>query len=80
MTGLPAQTIGLHRKGTIREGFSADLVLFDLEQVNDPATFLKPHQYAEGTKYVFVNGIMAVSEGVFNSAYAGRVLLTTDLH
>ncbi|MCK5820991.1 MAG: amidohydrolase family protein [Bacteroidales bacterium] len=77
MTGLPAKTLGLERKGIIKEGYSADLVLFDLDSVNDPATFLKPHQYAEGIDFVWVNGELAVNNGEFESVFAGKVLLAT---
>lgn len=77
MTGLPAKALGLKRKGLIREGFSADLVLFDLDSVNDPATFLNPHQYAEGFDFVWVNGKLAVVNGAFDSVFAGKVLLAT---
>lgn len=78
MTGLPAQTLGLTRKGKIAEGYSADLVLFDPQKVNDPATFLEPHQYAEGIDDVWVNGKLAVENEAFTSVFAGKVLLATD--
>jgi N-acyl-D-amino-acid deacylase len=56
MTSLPAQTFGLRDRGQIREGFAADLVIFDEKTVGDKATFEKPHQYAEGFAAVIVNG------------------------
>lgn len=56
MTSLPAQTFGFRDRGLIREGFAADLVVFDEKTVGDRATFEKPHQYPMGISYVFVNG------------------------
>lgn len=78
MTGLPAKTLGLRRKGEIREGFSADLVLFKLEEIDDPATFLVPHQFAKGIEYVWINGKLAIDQNKFNFTFAGKVLLTDD--
>jgi N-acyl-D-amino-acid deacylase len=56
MTSLPAQTFGLRDRGLIREGFAADLVIFDDTLINDKATFEQPHQYAVGISSVIVNG------------------------
>jgi N-acyl-D-amino-acid deacylase len=56
MTSLPAQTFGLRDRGQIREGFAADLVIFDESKVIDKASFDQPHQYAEGFSSVIVNG------------------------
>ncbi|MGD9627747.1 MAG: amidohydrolase family protein [Pyrinomonadaceae bacterium] len=56
MTSLPAQTFNLRDRGQIREGFAADLVIFDDAKVADRATFEAPHQYAEGFSSVIVNG------------------------
>ncbi len=56
MTSLPAQTFNLRDRGQIREGFAADLVIFDENKVGDKATFEAPHQYAEGFSSVIVNG------------------------
>lgn len=56
MTSLPAQTFNLKDRGLIREGFSADIVIFDEKTIADNATFEKPHQYATGFSNVIVNG------------------------
>jgi N-acyl-D-amino-acid deacylase len=56
MTSLPAQTFSLRDRGQIREGFAADLVIFDDAAVSDKATFDQPHQYAVGFSDVIVNG------------------------
>ena len=74
MTSLPAQVFRIPDRGTIRPGAFADLVVFDLERLNDPATFAEPHQLAEGMVEVFVNGEAALSRGQITGATPGRVL------
>jgi N-acyl-D-aspartate/D-glutamate deacylase len=74
MTGLPAQVFRLADRGLLRPGMVADVVVFDLERVNDPATFTEPHQLGEGMVHIFVNGEAAVRDGAFTDARAGRVL------
>ena len=56
MTSLPAQTFNLKDRGLIREGFAADIVIFDENTITDKATFENPHQYAIGFSSVIVNG------------------------
>ena len=56
MTSLPAQAFNLRDRGQLREGFAADIVIFDESKVTDRATFDAPHQYAEGFSIVIVNG------------------------
>jgi N-acyl-D-amino-acid deacylase len=56
MTSLPASAFRLRDRGLIREGFCADITIFDADKVIDKATYEKPHQYPEGIKYVIVNG------------------------
>ena len=74
MTYLPAQALGLKNRGLIREGYKADLTLFDPKTVLDKATFEKPHQYSEGIEYVVVNGRLAVDQGEFKPIKSGTVL------
>jgi N-acyl-D-aspartate/D-glutamate deacylase len=69
MTGLTAARFGLANRGILREGYAADLVLFDPEKVRDTATYAHPISAAEGISAVFVNGQPAL-EG----ARAGRLL------
>jgi N-acyl-D-amino-acid deacylase len=59
MTGMPAQRLGLARRGLIREGFAADLVLFDPDKIIDTATFTDPVRPAEGIAKVWVNGVLS---------------------
>jgi N-acyl-D-amino-acid deacylase len=77
-TSLPAQILGLRDRGQIREGFFADLVVFDLETLRDAATFFEPHQYAEGIDYVLVNGQFALDGGEMTWHRSGRVLSRFD--
>ena len=74
MTSLPAQTFRLNRKGLVKEGFDADLVVFDPETVMDQGTFQEPHQKPTGIHHVLVNGELAVEEGKVAGAGSGRVL------
>ncbi len=81
MTGLPAETLGLSDpnyvdipRGLISEGFAADLVLFDPDEVRDTATFENPHTYAEGFDWVFVNGEPVISVGERNNILPGGIL------
>ena len=72
MTSLPARTFSFHDRGIIRQGFVADLVLFDPDRVQDKATFEDPHQYSEGFDYVVVNGAIAVADGEPTDRRPGR--------
>lgn len=74
MTSLPAQTFRLRDRGLVREGFAADLVIFDEAVINDRATFEAPHQYPLGISYVFVNGQAALARGEMTAARAGAAL------
>jgi N-acyl-D-amino-acid deacylase len=73
-TSLPARIMGLTDRGMIREGFAADLVVFDAATIRDKATFFEPHQYSEGIPYVFVNGVALVDEGRITGALPGKVV------
>jgi N-acyl-D-amino-acid deacylase len=74
-TSLPAQILGLKDRGMIREGFAADLVVFDLATIRDKSTFFQPHQYSEGVDYVFVNGEAVVDGGKITWKLPGKILL-----
>lgn len=74
LTGLPAQNLGLHKRGLLSNGYSADIVLFDPDTVNDQATFENPHQLSIGVSTVIVNGIVVVENGKHNGRKPGRVL------
>lgn len=74
MTTLPATVYRLGDRGTIRPGAVADLVVFDLDELRDRATFTEPHQLSRGIVHLFVNGRAAVRDGEFTGERAGRVL------
>jgi N-acyl-D-amino-acid deacylase len=74
MTSLPAMVFGLKDRGQIRAGAFADLLIFDLAQVNDTATYEDPHRLAEGFRDIMVNGQWARRDNQFTSALPGRVL------
>ena len=74
MTSLPAQTFGLFKKGVLRPGMDADLVVFDPGTVIDKATFQDPLQPPEGINWVVVNGEVAVEDGKIAGAVSGKVL------
>ncbi len=74
MTSLPAAQFGFSGRGLIREGFAADLALFNKETVADRATYAQPHQYPVGIPCVIVNGVVVVREGNHTGARPGKVL------
>src|ERR1700719_2084814 len=74
LSGLPATNLGLDHRGSLKEGMFADVVVFDPATIADRATFDQPHQYAEGMKHVFVNGIQVIKEGEHTDAKPGRAL------
>ena len=75
MTSLPAQILGLRDRGMIREGFHADIVIFDPQTIRDTATQFDPHQYAEGIDYVLVNGTLVMDGGKRTGSLPGVVIL-----
>src|SRR5258708_11663342 len=74
LSGLPATNLGLDRRGFLKEGMFADVVVFDPATITDHATFKKPHQYATGVKHVFVNGVQVIKNGEHTGAKPGRAL------
>ena len=74
MSYFPAQRFGFQDRGIIREGMSADLVLFDPKIVSDTATFAEPRSFPEGIEMVMVNGEFTVENGIRTNALPGQVL------
>ena len=74
MTSFPAQRLGLPDRGLLRDGFKADVVVFDAETVKAPATRREPKQFPVGIEYVVVNGQVVVDRGTHTGALAGRAL------
>lgn len=74
MTSLSASVFGMQDRGLIRPGAIADLVIFNLENIKDNATYQDPHQLSEGMEYVLLQGKFAVKEGEFMPELHGEIL------
>jgi N-acyl-D-aspartate/D-glutamate deacylase len=74
MTGMSAARLRLRDRGLVREGYAADLAIFDPAGVRDESTFADPHRYPSGLPYVVVNGAVVVDGGRMNPLGTGRVL------
>jgi len=74
MTSMPAEKLGIKKRGIIQRGYFADITIFNPETVIDNATFTNPHQYPGGIEYVIVNGKLTIEQGNHTDAFAGRVL------
>jgi N-acyl-D-amino-acid deacylase len=74
LAALPAQNLRVGRRGQLKDGWYADVVVFDPETIQDHATFVEPHQYATGMLHVFVNGVQVLKDGEHTGATPGRVV------
>ena len=74
ITMLPAKTFGIYKRGIIKKGAYADIVIFDHERIIDRATFEEPFVKPEGIYYVLVNGLPALWEGQLTGISSGRIL------
>jgi N-acyl-D-amino-acid deacylase len=74
LTSLPAENLKVRRRGALRRGYFADIVLFDPATITDHATFERPHQYATGVRHVFVNGVQVLKDGEHTGAKPGRFI------
>jgi N-acyl-D-amino-acid deacylase len=74
MTSLAAQKFQLKNRGLLREGYAADIVIFDEKTVTDKSTFANPHQFSTGFEYVLVNGAVTVEAGKHNGVRGGVAL------
>ena len=72
LTSLPATNLKLDRRGVLKAGHYADVVVFDPRTIQDHATFDKPHQYSTGMTHVFVNGVQVLKAGEHTGATPGR--------
>ncbi|WP_291261076.1 D-aminoacylase [Gemmatimonas sp.] len=75
LTSLPATNLRIARRGWLKPGYHADVVVFDPRTIRDNATFEQPHQYATGVRDVFVNGVPVLRAGEHTGATPGRVVL-----
>jgi N-acyl-D-amino-acid deacylase len=74
LSGLPATNLGLRDRGFLKEGYAADIVVFDPDSVQDHATFDAPLQYATGVHTVIVNGVPVLQEGESTGATPGMFI------
>lgn len=74
LTSLPAGNLELDRRGSLKKGYFADVVIFDPKTIADNATFEKPHQFAVGVRDVFVNGVAVLKDGEHTGKFTGRAL------
>jgi N-acyl-D-amino-acid deacylase len=74
LTSLPAQNLKLERRGALKRGYFADVVIFDPAKIQDHATYEKPHQYSTGVTHVFVNGTQVLKDGEHTGAKPGQVV------
>ena len=76
--GAPADVLGFPDRGYVREGYVADLVVFDLETVSANATYQDPYRSTDGIEYVFVGGESAVEDGTVTGTQNGSVLRSIE--
>jgi N-acyl-D-amino-acid deacylase len=74
LSNLPAVNLKLERRGELKPGNYADIVLFDPKLVKDHATYEKPQQYATGVSDVLVNGVQVIKNGEHTGATPGRFI------
>jgi N-acyl-D-amino-acid deacylase len=74
LSSLPAENLGLDRRGRLVPGHFADVVVFDPATVEDRATYGTPHRYAVGVRHVVVNGVLVLRDGEHTGALPGRAL------
>ena len=74
MTSFPAQRLGIPDRGLLRDGFKADIVLFNPYTVKTHATKEDPHHYPVGIDYVIVNGQVVIDQGENTGVLPGRGL------
>jgi N-acyl-D-amino-acid deacylase len=74
LTSLPAENLRLDRRGWLKPGYYADVVVFDPAKIQDHATYEKPHQYATGVMHVLVNGVPVIKDGEHTGAKPGQVV------
>lgn len=74
MTSRPAATFGIPRRGVIREGYFADIVVFDPASFKDHATFTNPYRYAEGVEHLLINGVVVIKKKKYQGVLAGKAL------
>jgi N-acyl-D-amino-acid deacylase len=74
LSGLPAENLHLKKRGLLKKGYFADVVVFDPANIQDHATYERPQQFATGVQQVFVNGVQVIKNGEHTGAMPGRVV------
>jgi N-acyl-D-amino-acid deacylase len=74
MTAILSRRFGFGKRGSLKRGFFADLVIFDPDRIEDKATWVDPHQYPVGLEYVIVNGAIVVDHGIHTGLLPGKIL------
>ncbi len=74
MTGLPAEQFGLKKRGVLKEGYAADILVFDPASIKENTTYAHPHQLSDGMQHVIVNGIHSLIDGKHTDQRGGRFL------
>jgi len=74
MTSMPAEKLNLRGRGVLKNGYYADVTIFNPETILDRSTFINPHQTAMGIEYVFVNGQLTVEKGQHTDKRSGKIL------
>ncbi len=74
LSHLPAENLKIDKRGLLKAGYYADIVVFDPQKIQDHATFEDPHQYATGVRHVFVNGQQVLKDGEHTGAMPGRIV------
>jgi N-acyl-D-amino-acid deacylase len=72
LSNVAAHSLNINKRGELKVGFYADVLVFDPAKVKDNATFEKPHQYATGMVHVLVNGVQVLKNGEHTNAKPGR--------
>ncbi len=71
-TSLPAEMLNLRERGLIKEGYIADILVFDPLRIRDKSTYENPHQYSEGIQYLLINGVLTIDRGKYTGVLAGE--------
>jgi N-acyl-D-amino-acid deacylase len=80
LTLLPATNLRIDRRGALKPGYFADVVIFNPETIVDRSTFENPHQYSLGVEHVFVNGKQVLKNGEHTGALPGQVVYGPGQH
>ena len=78
MSGLPAATLGLEKRGALKEDHYADIIIFNPQEIKDTATYENPFSYSKGIKFVFVNGVLTIAEDKLKNDKSGGKIIKKE--